>query len=191
MVVLHRPCLRSARASRRTPTAMVRHASVAVLQDSRALDACEKSAVLGREVEIVGPLRVRLSDECVTWSPSHGHAALTVLLFDGSCISLMPGDDWRQAPTLGRVAFHSCASGSPPIPPRRARISSAAVAAWAQRSAGGLGRGREQWNARVRRPSSGRPSARLHRPPRPTSRRVPRRRTQGHRRSSGARPTGR
>jgi hypothetical protein len=57
----------------------------------------EVAAVLGRKVETFGPVRARLIDKGMIWSPSHGDTAFTVPLFDEFLRRVMPGDAWRNA----------------------------------------------------------------------------------------------
>ena len=51
---------------------------------------------LGRKVTSLAPMRSRLIDKGMIWSPSHGDTGFTVPLFDEFMHRNMPGDDWRQ-----------------------------------------------------------------------------------------------
>ncbi|MFG0320139.1 MAG: ATP-binding protein [Planctomycetota bacterium JB042] len=53
--------------------------------------------VLRRKVSSLGPVRSKLIDKGMVWSPSHGDTAFTVPLFDEFMRRIMPGDDWREA----------------------------------------------------------------------------------------------
>ena len=50
--------------------------------------------VLKRKVTSLGPVRSKLIEKGMVWSPSHGDTAFTVPLFDGFMQRIMPGDDW-------------------------------------------------------------------------------------------------
>ena len=52
---------------------------------------------LDRKVTSLGPVRSKLIEKGMVWSPSHGDTAFTVPLFDGFMLRIMPGDDWRVA----------------------------------------------------------------------------------------------
>ena len=51
---------------------------------------------LQREVQSVAPLRSKLIQKGMVWSPSHGDTAFTVPLFDEFMCRIMQGDDWRE-----------------------------------------------------------------------------------------------
>jgi hypothetical protein len=50
---------------------------------------------LERRVTSLGPVRSKLIEKGMVWSPSHGDTAFTVPLFDEFMLRIMPGDDWR------------------------------------------------------------------------------------------------
>jgi len=50
---------------------------------------------LEREVRSVAPVRSKLIEKGMVWSPSHGDTAFTVPLFDEFMLRIMPGNDWR------------------------------------------------------------------------------------------------
>ena len=50
---------------------------------------------LERQVRSVAPVRSKLIEKGMVWSPSHGDTAFTVPLFDEFMLRIMPGDDWR------------------------------------------------------------------------------------------------
>jgi hypothetical protein len=52
---------------------------------------------LDRKVTSLGPVRSKLIEKGMVWSPSHGDTAFTVPLFDKFMLRIMPGDDWRIA----------------------------------------------------------------------------------------------
>lgn len=52
---------------------------------------------LGRIVTSLGPVRQRLIEKGMIYSPNHGDVAFTVPLFDEFMRRIMPGDDWRNA----------------------------------------------------------------------------------------------
>jgi hypothetical protein len=52
---------------------------------------------LGKKVTTLGPIRSKLIEKGMVWSPSHGDTAFTVPLFDEFMKRIMPGDDWRSA----------------------------------------------------------------------------------------------
>lgn len=52
---------------------------------------------LGRKVTSLGPVRSKMIEKGMVWSPSHGDTAFTVPLFDQFMLRIMPGDDWRTA----------------------------------------------------------------------------------------------
>ena len=52
---------------------------------------------LGRKVTSLGPVRSKLIEKGMVWSPSHGDTAFTVPLFDEFMLRIIPGDDWRVA----------------------------------------------------------------------------------------------
>ncbi|MCI1047786.1 ATP-binding protein [Caballeronia zhejiangensis] len=54
---------------------------------------------LGRPVQSFGPTRSNLILKGMIWSPTHGDTAFTVPLFDEFMKRIMPGDDWRRAPS--------------------------------------------------------------------------------------------
>lgn len=51
---------------------------------------------LGKKVTSLGPIRSKLIDKGMVWSPNHGDTAFTVPLFDEFMKRIMPGADWRQ-----------------------------------------------------------------------------------------------
>ncbi|MGP1347455.1 MAG: ATP-binding protein [Phycisphaerales bacterium] len=51
---------------------------------------------LGKGVTTLGPVRAKLIDKGMAYSPSHGDIAFTVPLFDEFMRRTMPGDDWRS-----------------------------------------------------------------------------------------------
>lgn len=51
---------------------------------------------LHRKVTSLGPVRSKLIEKGMVWSPSHGDTAFTVPLFDGFMRRIMPGADWRE-----------------------------------------------------------------------------------------------
>lgn len=51
---------------------------------------------LGRSVQSLAPLRSKLIQKGMVWSPSHGDTAFTVPLFDEFMRRTMPDDDWRE-----------------------------------------------------------------------------------------------
>lgn len=51
---------------------------------------------LDRKVTSLGPVRAKLINKGMVWSPSHGDTAFTVPLFDQFMKRIMPGPDWRQ-----------------------------------------------------------------------------------------------
>jgi hypothetical protein len=53
------------------------------------------SDVLQRRVTALAPIRAKLIDKGMVWSPNHGDTGFTVPLFDGFMKRIMPGDDWR------------------------------------------------------------------------------------------------
>jgi len=54
------------------------------------------ASILGREVQSVGPLRSKLIQKGMIWSPSHGDTAFTVPRFDDFLVRIMPGEDWQR-----------------------------------------------------------------------------------------------
>jgi DNA-binding CsgD family transcriptional regulator len=52
---------------------------------------------LGKTVQTLAPLRGKLIQKGMVWSPNHGDTAFTVPLFDEFMRRTMPGDDWRDA----------------------------------------------------------------------------------------------
>jgi len=54
------------------------------------------AAQLGREARSVAPIRNRLIQKGMIWSPGHGDTAFTVPLFDRFMTRILPGDDWRM-----------------------------------------------------------------------------------------------
>ncbi len=50
---------------------------------------------LDRKVTSLGPVRSKLIEKGMVWSPGHGDTAFTVPLFDEFMLRIMPGDDWR------------------------------------------------------------------------------------------------
>ena len=52
---------------------------------------------LDRKVTSLGPVRSKMIEKGMAWSPSHGDTAFTVPLFDEFMLRIMPGDDWRVA----------------------------------------------------------------------------------------------
>lgn len=59
------------------------------------------AANLGRTSQSLGPIRSSLIGKGMIWSPNHGDTAFTVPMFDQYMCRIMPGDDWRPAPTTG------------------------------------------------------------------------------------------
>ncbi len=55
----------------------------------------EIASELGRGVTRLGPVRKKLIEKGMIWSPSHGDTAFTVPMFDEFMRRIMPGDDWR------------------------------------------------------------------------------------------------
>ena len=53
--------------------------------------------ILDRKVTSLGPVRSKLIEKGMVWSPSHGDTAFTVPLFDKFMHRIMPGDEWRNA----------------------------------------------------------------------------------------------
>lgn len=53
------------------------------------------AAALGKKVSTLAPLRDRIIDKGMIWSPSHGDTAFTVPLFDEFMKRIMPGNDWK------------------------------------------------------------------------------------------------
>ncbi|MFO0081233.1 MAG: ATP-binding protein [Phycisphaerales bacterium] len=51
--------------------------------------------VLKKDVTSLGPVRAKLIDKGMAYSPSHGDIAFTVPLFDEYMRRTIPGDDWR------------------------------------------------------------------------------------------------
>lgn len=60
------------------------------------------AGVLGRESAQLAPVRARLISKGMIWAPSHGDTAFTVPLFDAFMRRIMPGDEWRAAPSEPR-----------------------------------------------------------------------------------------
>ena len=54
------------------------------------------AVALDKKVTSLGPIRSKLIDKGMVWSPNHGDTAFTVPLFDEFMRRIMPGDDWRQ-----------------------------------------------------------------------------------------------
>lgn len=54
------------------------------------------AAELRREVTQLAPLRSKLIEKGMVWSPSHGDTAFTVPLFDEFMRRVMPSDSWRE-----------------------------------------------------------------------------------------------
>ena len=52
---------------------------------------------LQRKVTSLGPVRSKLIEKGMIWSPSHGDTAFTVPLFDEFMQRIMPGCDWRES----------------------------------------------------------------------------------------------
>lgn len=50
---------------------------------------------LGRPVNELAPVRSRLINKGMIWSPGHGDTAFTVPMFDQFMVRIMPGDSWR------------------------------------------------------------------------------------------------
>ena len=50
---------------------------------------------LDRKVTSLGPVRSKLIEKGMVWSPSHGDTAFTVPLFDKFMLRIMPSEDWR------------------------------------------------------------------------------------------------
>lgn len=57
----------------------------------------EIAECLGKSVRALAPLRGKLIQKGMVWSPNHGDTAFTVPLFDEFMRRTMPGDDWRDA----------------------------------------------------------------------------------------------
>jgi hypothetical protein len=55
----------------------------------------EIAAELGRAVSSFAPMRDKLINKGMLWSPSHGDTAFTVPLFDEFMKRIMPGSNWR------------------------------------------------------------------------------------------------
>lgn len=53
--------------------------------------------ILERKVTSLGPVRSKLIEKGMVWSPSHGDTAFTVPLFDQFMHRIMRGDDWRES----------------------------------------------------------------------------------------------
>jgi hypothetical protein len=51
---------------------------------------------LGRKVQTLAPIRAKLIQKGMVWSPSHGDTAFTVPLFDDFMRRSMPDEDWRE-----------------------------------------------------------------------------------------------
>ena len=49
---------------------------------------------LGRAVNELAPVRSRLTNKGMVWSPGHGDTAFTVPMFDQFMVRIMPGDTW-------------------------------------------------------------------------------------------------
>lgn len=54
------------------------------------------AAVLRQKVTSQGPVRAKLIEKGMIWSPSHGDTAFTVPMFDEFLKRIMPGDAWRD-----------------------------------------------------------------------------------------------
>ena len=52
---------------------------------------------LDRKVTSLGPVRSKMIEKGMVWSPSHGDTAFTVPRFDEFMLRIMPGEDWRVA----------------------------------------------------------------------------------------------
>lgn len=52
---------------------------------------------LDRKVTSLGPVRSKMIEKGMVWSPSHGDTAFTVPLFDEFMLRILPADDWRVA----------------------------------------------------------------------------------------------
>ena len=52
--------------------------------------------LLERKVTALGPVRAKLIDKGMVWSPGHGDTAFTVPLFDDFMKRAVPGEDWRE-----------------------------------------------------------------------------------------------
>lgn len=50
---------------------------------------------LGMKVTSLGPIRSKLIDKGMVWSPNHGDTAFSVPLFDAFMKRIMPSDEWR------------------------------------------------------------------------------------------------
>jgi DNA-binding CsgD family transcriptional regulator len=57
----------------------------------------EIAECLGKTVQNLAPLRGKLIQKGMVWSPNHGDTAFTVPLFDEFMRRTIPGDDWRDA----------------------------------------------------------------------------------------------
>jgi AAA ATPase domain len=51
--------------------------------------------LLGKAVNAFGPIRARLIEKGMIWSPGHGDTAFTVPLFDAFMRRIMPSEEWR------------------------------------------------------------------------------------------------
>lgn len=51
---------------------------------------------LGRRVTSLAPVRSKLIEKGMVWSPSHGDTAFTVPLFDEFMVRILPGRDWSE-----------------------------------------------------------------------------------------------
>ena len=54
------------------------------------------AGILERDVQSVGPIRGKLIQKGMIWSPSHGDTAFTVPRFDDFLVRIMPGRDWMD-----------------------------------------------------------------------------------------------
>lgn len=57
------------------------------------------AASLGRTSQSLGPIRSALIGKGMIWSPTHGDTAFTVPMFDQYMCRIMPGDNWKPAPS--------------------------------------------------------------------------------------------
>ena len=56
------------------------------------------AGVLNRAVNSLAPVRSKLINKGMIWSPNHGDTAFTVPMFDEFMLRIMPGDEWRSVP---------------------------------------------------------------------------------------------
>ncbi len=56
----------------------------------------EIAELMGKPVTAFGPIRAKLIEKGMIWSPEHGDTAFTVPLFDTFMKRIMPGSEWRD-----------------------------------------------------------------------------------------------